>query len=126
MKIYAIKDRMIDYFMTPFAAPNDNEVMASLSNEINREGNLNAIAAAPHHFEIHCLGEVDDSGNLHAKREFVCDCSNLVRPRRESTERGTKKDAQVDVEIGNLAARNGGYRVASDAGSEAVPKSSGG
>lgn len=84
MKIYAVRDRMIDYFLMPFAAPSDNEVMASLSNEINRPDNINAIAQAPHHFELYQLGEIDENGTIFPKKELVCDCSNLVRPRRET------------------------------------------
>lgn len=84
MKIYAVRDRMIDYFLTPFAAPNDQEVMASLSNEINRPDNINAIAQAPHHFELYLLGEIDENGTIFPKKELICDCSSLVRARRES------------------------------------------
>lgn len=79
MKIYAIKDRLIDYFLTPFAAPGDKEVMASVAATINRPGNNDAIAQAPHHFEVWSLGHVTEDGHLVPEREFLGDCSSLVR-----------------------------------------------
>lgn len=80
---------MIDYFMVPFAAPNENEAMAGIAHEVNRVDIQAAIQSAPHHFELYSLGEIDDNGTIYAKKELVCDCSTLVRPRRESTESGS-------------------------------------
>lgn len=82
MKIYAIKDRLIDYFMAPFAAPGDKEVLAALATRVNQQldGQTNdAIIQAPHHFEIWRLGEVNEGGHLSANREFIADCSSLIR-----------------------------------------------
>lgn len=81
MKIYAIKDRMIDYFMTPFTGESDRQVQAGLAQTINNPGNMNAIAQTPHHFELWQLGEVnEDTGKITEHREFIADCSSLVRP----------------------------------------------
>jgi len=77
---------MIDYFMVPFAAPNDNEAMAGIAHEVNREESQGAIQQAPHHFELYSLGEIDDNGIIFPKKELVCDCSSLVRARRQSAE----------------------------------------
>lgn len=85
VRIYAIRDRMIDYYQTPFAAHNDDLVKASMAVHVNSE-EINAITQAPHHFEIWCLGEVDNQGNLTAKREYLCDCSSLVRIRLREDE----------------------------------------
>lgn len=79
MKIYAIKDRLIDYFMQPFFGPDDKNVFASVARLVN-EGELTSdIAQAPHHFEIWRLGEINEEGHIEAKREFLADCSSLIR-----------------------------------------------
>jgi len=83
MKIYALRDRLIDYYLVPFAAQSTKEVLAGVATAINREGNLDAIAQTPHHFEIWQLGEVDEEGHIHKHKEFVTTCDALVRPRRE-------------------------------------------
>lgn len=74
---------MIDYFLVPFAAPDDQQAQAGVADAVNGE-RVSAISQAPHHFELHSLGEVDDYGNITAKKELICDCGNLVRPRRET------------------------------------------
>lgn len=79
MKLYAVRDRLIDYFMTPFAADNDKQVLASLATAINNRENLDAIAKTPHHFEIWRIGEVDEEGHIHARKELLADCSSLIR-----------------------------------------------
>jgi len=77
---------MIDYFMVPFAAPSENEAMASISHEVNREDISAAIQNAPHHFELYSLGEIDDNGIINPKKELICDCSSLVRAKRQPAE----------------------------------------
>jgi len=81
---------MIDYFMVPFAAPDDQQAQAGVADAVNQPG-LSAISQAPHHFELHLLGEIDDNGTIFPKKELVCDCSALVRPRRETTESSARK-----------------------------------
>lgn len=60
--------------------------MAGVSQEINRPDNKAAIAQSPQHFELHKLGEIDGEGNITAGKEFVCDCSALIRARWEPGE----------------------------------------
>lgn len=88
MNIYALKDRMIDYFLAPFAAAKDQDVMAAISQRINNVSDQDPLAQAPHHFELWRLGQVTDQGHLEANREFLADCSTLIRPRRQPTESG--------------------------------------
>jgi len=85
VKLYAVKDRMIDYFMVPFPAPDDNQALAGVAEAVNGE-RQSAISQAPHHFEVYLLGEIDEHGTIFPKKELICDCSSLVRTRRESTE----------------------------------------
>lgn len=76
--IYAIRDRLIDYFMRPFAAQDDKEVLASIAHAIN-QGDNSAISQTPHHFEIWRLGSVTEEGDLRAGKELIADCSSLIR-----------------------------------------------
>lgn len=115
MKIYAIKDRMIDYFMTPFTGESDRQVQAGLAQTINNPGNMNAIAQTPHHFELWQLGEVnEDTGKITEHREFIADCSSLVRP----SIRGPGKSAGPETQdtTGRRIPPPSGVRDATDAG----------
>lgn len=89
MNLYAVRDRLIDYYMVPFPAPSHSQVKAAIAAQINN-GDSNAISQAPHQFEIWQLAELDtDEGHVHAKREYLCDCSSLIRPGiRTNTDRG--------------------------------------
>lgn len=96
MKIYAIRDRMLDYFQQPFVGPNDNAVRASLAAHVNNPEATDAIAQAPHHFEIHQLGYVTEEGALVAEKSFICDCSSLIRVGlRERRPGGPGKDTDT-------------------------------
>lgn len=93
LKIYAVRDRLIDYYMQPFVAPNDKEVMAALAKTVNDQGDQNAVAQAPHHFELWELGTIDEEGNLTPTRKLICDGSSLIRPGvRERNARWSQED----------------------------------
>lgn len=79
MNIYAVRDRLIDYYMQPFVGPNDKEVMAALARTVNNIEDTNGIAQAPHHFELWELGTIDEEGNITPTRKLVCDCASLIR-----------------------------------------------
>lgn len=80
MKLYAIRDRLIDYYMQPFVGQSEKQVIASLANIINEEGNTSAIAQKPEHFELWRLAEIDETtGQVQGDREFICDAGSLVR-----------------------------------------------
>lgn len=97
MNIYCIRDRMLDYFQDPFVAPNDYNVLASVANVINNPEVHSAIAQAPHHFEIWRIATVDDQGHINESREFVSDCSALVRAGREPSDTGTATAAGIPL-----------------------------
>jgi len=78
LKLYALRDRLLDYYKQPFLGPGDKTVMASLANMINNEGDSDFVQA-PHHFELWTLAEVHESGEVIAAKEFICDCAGLVR-----------------------------------------------
>lgn len=79
MKLYAVKDRLIDYFMQPFAAHDDKDVLTAFANLINIGNTNDAIAQAPHHFEIWRIAEVTEQGDIVASKEFLAECSSLIR-----------------------------------------------
>lgn len=79
MRIFAVRDRLIDYYMQPFAAPGVKDVLAALANQVNTENQGNAIYQAPHHFEVWQLGVVTEDGHITPEREFIADLSSLVR-----------------------------------------------
>lgn len=81
MKIFALRDRLIDYYMTPFAAPEDRQVMAAIATNINSDqGPHNAdIKSNPHQFEIWCLAEVKEDGHIEPEKYLVCNCAQLIR-----------------------------------------------
>lgn len=91
MNIYAVRDRLIDYYMQPFVGPNEKEVMAALARTVNNTEDTNGIAQAPHHFELWELGKVDEEGNLTPTRRLVCDCASLIRV---GVRRGGEREGQ--------------------------------
>lgn len=80
MNIYAIRDRLIDYFQQPFVGPDDKNVLASVARLINNGEITSDIAQAPHHFEVWRLGQVTEDGHLVPGRELLQDCAALIRP----------------------------------------------
>lgn len=82
MNIYGLRDRLLDYWLTPFAAPDDKTVLASIAATVNNYAgaDTNAISQAPHHFEIHRLAKVTEAGRIIEDREFLCEASSLIRP----------------------------------------------
>lgn len=80
MNLYAIRDRLLEYFMTPFVADGDKQVMHGLAALINTGAKDHAIAQAPHHFELWRLAEIDeDTGTCKGPPTFLADASSLVR-----------------------------------------------
>lgn len=79
MNIYAIRDRMIDYFMQPFPGPDDKNVLAAVATRVNQGEPTDAICQAPHHFEVWKLAEIHNDGHITPARELIADCASLVR-----------------------------------------------
>lgn len=110
MQIYAIRDRLIDYYLRPFAAADDKEVMASIAHGINQGDQNSALAQAPHHFEIWRLGSVTETGDLRPGKELVADCSSLVRTGvRRSDLTGTPAPPITAERHGNPPESDGGH-----------------
>lgn len=79
MKILAIRDRLLDYFVRPVIVEREKDYMAAVATAINDPETKDAIAQAPHHFEIWQIGEISEEGDLVAKKEILIGCSSLVR-----------------------------------------------
>lgn len=97
MKIYALRDRLLNYFLPPFVAPEDNQVKASLANVVN-SGDPTGLAQAPQHFELWRLGEVTPEGHVLGGKELLCDCHALIRAE------------PAKLEPGQIAAANGALK----------------
>lgn len=120
MKIYAVRDRLLDYYMQPFVGPDDKEVMSALARTVNNEADTNGIAQAPHHFELWELGTIEGEGNLTPTRRLVCDCASLIR-------RGVRSRSEREGQEAASAAREdspvpGGTRYAGRAPNGALPR----
>lgn len=87
---------MLNYFMVPANfAINDSAAMSSLADLVNGDTS-NAITQAPHHFELWRLGEINtETGSLTEDKEFLADCSSLIRSgiRRKTSEQ--RPDSQA-------------------------------
>jgi len=95
MKIYAVRDRLLDYYGDPFMGPTDNSVLAAMASNINNPESKRDFAQAPHHFEIWRLGEINENGDVTKDKELLCDCASLIRPGiRLATEAGTDQNAR--------------------------------
>lgn len=79
LKLYAIRDRLLGYFMQPFPGPSDHQVKAAVAHNVN-EGGTHAINQAPHQFELWRLAGFDETtGKVTAEPEYLCDLSSLIR-----------------------------------------------
>lgn len=107
MNIYAIRDRLLNYYQQPFAAHADTDVLAALSRSISNGGD-DVISQAPQHFEIWRLGRVTKDGHLtDDNREYLADLSALVRTRRQTTT-ATQRELQTAQERSQRATQRPG------------------
>jgi len=87
MKIYALRDRFLDYFLDPVTQATDQNALQAVSTHVSGEMS-DAITQAPHHFELWRLARVEKDGHIVPDREFLADVNTLVRARREPTRPG--------------------------------------
>lgn len=104
MKLFAVRDRLLDYYMQPFAAPSDKQVLAALSTTINRGGNNDDIAHRPDQFEVWKIAEVTEDGHVVADRQFIANCTSLVRGRIRPEPEGSHSPGEAQ------GAENGNHR----------------
>jgi hypothetical protein len=64
LKIFAVRDRAIDAFGTPFFMQANGQAIRSFNNEINKGEADNQISAHPEDFDLYSLGEFEtDNGS---------------------------------------------------------------
>lgn len=80
MKMYAVRDRLVDYFLQPFFAPSDAQALSAVAMTVNDQESKHAITLHPEHFEIWRLAELDENtGQVGGNREFLQDAASLFR-----------------------------------------------
>lgn len=79
MNLYAVRDRLIDYWLTPFAGPDDKAVMSGLAQVVNDQETNRDIAQAPQHFELWQIATITSDGHVEPKKGLVCQLDSLVR-----------------------------------------------
>jgi len=80
MRLYAIRDRLLDYFLQPFIGPSDRQVKAAVADNVNNQESQHAVSKAPHQFELWRLAFIDETtGQVEGEREYLCDLNSLVR-----------------------------------------------
>jgi len=100
VNIYAIRDRLLNYYQAPFAAHTDQDVLHALTVRINTDqGRHDLVQKAPHHFEIWKLGSVQEDGHLIGRPEFLADLSTLIRatPGRKSARPGEEQVLEAQI-----------------------------
>lgn len=81
MKIFAIRDRLLNYFQRPVMADQAPDVVAAVAAAINN-GDQNDFCKKPEDFEIWQVGEFDqESGAIIPKLTIVTNCLSLIRGR---------------------------------------------
>jgi len=95
VNIYAIRDRLLNYFMRPFVGDGDKQVLAAVAKGVNSEERNVEIAQAPHHFEVWRLATLDEDGHVVVSREFLADCSSLVRASVRETDQPTANSPAI-------------------------------
>lgn len=101
MIIAAIRDRLMDYFMQPFAAPGVPQLLSAISKQVSNDQEGNDIAQAPHQFEVWKLGTVDDQGHIHVERVYLCDCSSLIRSRVRPESQDGRAETAIRTSLGS-------------------------
>lgn len=79
MNLYAIRDRLLNYFLNPFVGPSDKQVLAAIAQTINGD-DRHAIQQAPQHFEVWRLAKIEEeTGKVTPAYELLADCTSLIR-----------------------------------------------
>jgi len=77
--LYAIRDRMLDYYQRPVFSDRKSDFVAAVANAINT-GGTNDFCQTPEHFEIWELGSFNvETGQLEGKQTIITNCASLVR-----------------------------------------------
>lgn len=85
-RMYSIYDRRTKMWLPPMTYVNDAHVRRDVRSQISRARDGDMLAQFPEDYEIHYLGEFDDSSGIIAAGELpecVCRITDLVVPEKE-------------------------------------------
>lgn len=95
MKLYAIRDRLLEYFQRPFIGDTDATVLAAVATAINTEANVD-FAKTPTHFEVWTLATInEETGTVTGAPKFIANCSDLRRGHGEDRIHRVTADAST-------------------------------
>lgn len=80
--VCAVRDIKVDAFNRPFFMRHRQEALRSFSDEVNRSGSDNPLAAHPEDYELYELGHWEDSSaqfTLHERPVQIVAASSVVR-----------------------------------------------
>lgn len=96
MKLYALRDRLLEYFQRPFIGDSDATVLAAVAMAINNEETKVDFAQAPTHFEVWQLAEIrEETGAVTPTPKFLSNCGDLRRGIREERTRSTPEGTRT-------------------------------
>lgn len=80
MKILVcLRDKKADLYLAPFVVPTMGVAFRSVSDEISRGGDGNALSSHPADFQLWQLGRFDEaSGVIEADKSCVCEVESLI------------------------------------------------
>lgn len=108
MKLYSVRDTLLNYYLTPFMGHDDHDVMAALAQIVNNGALHEPIHIAPNNFEIWSLAEVDNQGNVKAEKTLIANCNSLIRRGiRQTSEPSNDQAQQPNGKSKTAATRNG-------------------
>lgn len=125
MKLYAIRDRLLDFYMQPFLGPDDKPVLAALSNQISQEDNTDAISKAPHQFEVWKLADINEEAHVIPNKQLIATCDSLIRRNfREEPQSRTSTNARAEKPSGMHPdrARQNAHAIESDPQNAMAPE----
>jgi len=80
LKIYSVRDIKVGSFEKPMFVKHEQEIIRSLTTVVNQKNSQVIISQYPEDFELHYLGEYDDSTgkfNLMANSQFILTTDSL-------------------------------------------------
>lgn len=69
LKIFTIRDRAIDAYGRPFFAPTAGAAIRSFGDELNRQGEDNAMGHHADDYDLYAIGEYNDFTGLFGTHE---------------------------------------------------------
>lgn len=101
MKLYAIQDLVLEYFLAPFAAADDNQAMGGLATLVNTENSDDPVSKSPQDFVLWQVATCDDQGNINADKRKLRNAATLIRRTRTTEGAGSGHEIPPTARQGN-------------------------